>query len=204
MDKFVTRNKPDMRLYLSESAWLDSGLIPGELLSDKIFGGLWEAHPESLGVVQLYGRLVKTPRYQQVYDRPYYFSGMTHPCKPLPEAVKPFKVWADELTYGHFNSVLLNWYRDGFDYISKHSDNEQQLERNSEILSISLGATRKFRIRRKSDNEVIKEVPLHHGTFVVMGGTFQTDFTHEVPKITGKLGTTVGRRINITMRKFKE
>lgn len=41
------------------------------------------------------------------------------------------------------------------------------------------------------------------GTFLVMGGTFQKEFTHEVPKINGVKGENIGKRINITFRQFK-
>lgn len=39
-----------------------------------------------------------------------------------------------------------------------------------------------------------------HGTVLVMGGKFNTEFTHEVPKIGGKKGEETGKRINITFR----
>lgn len=48
------------------------------------------------------------------------------------------------ITGRKFNSVLLNWYKDGKDEIKWHSDKEEQLGINTTIYAINLGATRKF------------------------------------------------------------
>lgn len=63
------------------------------------------------------GKDIQTPRYQQSYDKPYFFSGIMHPAKPLPEEFKPFLQWANSLGYGQFNMTLINYYRDASDYI---------------------------------------------------------------------------------------
>jgi len=36
-----------------------------------------------------------------------------------------------------------------------------------------------------------------------MGGTFQSEFKHEIVKITGKKADEAGPRISITLRQFK-
>ena len=41
-------------------------------------------------------------------------------------------------------------------------------------------------------------------TVLVMGGRFQKEFKHEVPKIAGGRGQRIGRRINITFRQFEK
>ena len=47
-----------------------------------------------------------------------------------------------------FNSVLLNLYRSGEDGVSWHADDEPDLGADPTIGSISLGAARKFQLRR--------------------------------------------------------
>jgi alkylated DNA repair dioxygenase AlkB len=128
---------------------------------------------------------------------------MKHEKLPVPELFLPFFLWASSLGYGKFNQMFVNWYKDGNHYIGKHSDDEKQLRKDSPIVSVSLGATRKFRIRKKGEKG-FRDILLPHGTVIVMGGKFQKEFTHEVPKIIGEKGKKVGPRINITFRQFVE
>jgi alkylated DNA repair dioxygenase AlkB len=56
----------------------------------------------------------------------------------------------------NYNGILVNKYKSGEDYISKHSDDEKNLD-DSGVISISYGATRKFRIRDKKTNVIVKD-----------------------------------------------
>lgn len=56
-----------------------------------------------------------------------------------------------------YNQVLINWYENGLDYVSAHSNKERQLNPDGDIYSISIGATRKFRIRDKSKRKIVKD-----------------------------------------------
>jgi len=47
------------------------------------------------------------------------------------------------------NVCLLNWYQDGKHHINWHSDSEAELMENAYIASMSLGSTRKFRVKHK-------------------------------------------------------
>ena len=80
----------------------------------------------------------------------------------------------------NYNGILINYYADGNDYISAHSDDETCLG-NSGVISISIGATRTFRIRDKKDKSIVKDVKVEHGDIVWMEGDFQKEFTHEIP-----------------------
>lgn len=166
------------------------------------FEELWNLHPEEYGEVILYGKRMKTPRWQQSYDLPYNFSGMLHDALPLPDQFKPFLDWANSLGLGEFNQKLINWYSNGHHYIGAHSDDEKQLVPNSPIVSISLGAERKFRLRLKGAKGIYKDILLPDRTALIMAGQFQKELTHEIVKISGKKGEKVGRRINITFRQF--
>ena len=52
---------------------------------------------------------------------PYFFSGVQHPALPLSDALKTLKSFVDNLGYGPFDQVLVNWYKNGNDYISAHT-----------------------------------------------------------------------------------
>lgn len=186
-----------VRVDLDETSYVVQEVIPDDLQYD--FEQLWDLHPEQYGQVRMMGKIVETPRWQQTYGHDYYYTGMLHHALPLPEPFKPFLDWANTLGYNEFNQVLINWYQDGQHYIGKHSDDESQLVPGSPILSISLGAVRKFRIRSKHDNSIIQDLDTLNRSYMVMCGRMQKDYTHEIVKTSKECG----RRINITMRQFK-
>jgi alkylated DNA repair dioxygenase AlkB len=161
-------------------------------------------HPEEYGQVSYMGKTVNTPRWQQTYLKDYYFSGMIHKALLLPEELQPFLDWANTVSPNViYNQVLINWYANGNHYIGPHSDDEKQLVELSPVLSVSLGQERIFRIRQKSTNDTVVDIPMPSDTYVMMCGKMQKKYLHEVPKVTGKKGNEMGRRINITFRVFK-
>ena len=97
-----------------------------------------------------------------------------------------------------YNATFFNWYKNGSEYISAHRDDEHGLVPGSTIASLSFGDVRTFRIRDYLTKKIVLDVQLKHGTLFVMGGDFQKEFTHEVPKTKKSLH----KRINITYRNF--
>ena len=187
-----------MKHTLENNSWLVQDAIPS-LPYD--FDTLWALHPANLGQIKMYDKIIETPRYSQCYGVPYWYSGMLHtPTSNLPVEFEPFKAWAKDI--GTFNQILINWYESGEHYISKHTDDEKQIVPNSPILSISLGSTRTFRIRKIKNKEIILDLPMPDQSYVIMGGEIQKHYTHEVPKTVSKK-TPVGQRINITFRTLK-
>ena len=86
-----------------------------------------------------------------------------------------------------YNYVLINQYRDGKDSIGWHSDDERRLVRGPPIASISLGATRDFKLRPKKEWQDLlgKEaitIQLRDGDLLFMGGMCQTYYAHTVPR----------------------
>jgi alkylated DNA repair dioxygenase AlkB len=187
---------------LSRQSWIDQFTLSPTIPID--FEVLWNIHPDMYGLIKVAGKEISTPRWQQTYGRSYTFSGMDHPALPIPKEVQHLHDWANESMYGPFNQVLINWYQNGNHYIGKHSDDERPLVPQAPILSISLGAERVFRIRDKETQEIVNDITMTDGMVLVMGGMHQREFLHEVPKISGAKGDRVGRRINITFRRFKD
>ncbi len=189
------------RFNLDRNCWIDVGSFS----LDFDFDILWNLHPTEYSTVRIYGKILKTPRWQASFGKSYYFSGINHKSLPVHHELEPFIAWANSFEEygGLFNQVLMNWYANGHHYIGKHSDDETQLVSNSPIISISLGYESKFRIRNKSNNKIIRDFILKNGDFIVMGGKMQNYYTHEIVKVSGKKGDSVGKRINITFRQFK-
>lgn len=97
-----------------------------------------------------------------------------------------------------FNSVLLNLYRNGKDGVAWHSDREGNTGKNPVIASVTFGETRMFRLRHKFRKDIAQiEIPLYHGSFLLMAGTTNSFWQHQVPK-TAK---DVLPRINLTFRR---
>lgn len=185
---------------LGNNSLIIYGSLPTNIVYD--FEELWNLHPNELGKLIIYGKEINAPRWFQNYIKNYFYTGVIHQGIELPHQFKQFLNWANSLNYGIFNQVLVNWYQNGHHYIGKHSDNEPIIKKNSAIMSISLGAKRIFRIRDKKTNIIVKDIEMNNNSYIIMIGEMQKYFTHEVPKINGKKGEQIGKRINITMRQF--
>ncbi|KAG4123930.1 hypothetical protein ERO13_D10G007800v2 [Gossypium hirsutum] len=116
-----------------------------------------------------------------------------------------------------FNSLLLNRYKGGNNYVGWHSDDEKLYGSTPEIASVSFGCERDFILKKKSgkssqerrsdDKPPLKRsrkssqddqhsFMLKHGSLLVMRGNTQRDWLHSVPK-RAKVETI---RINLTFR----
>jgi alkylated DNA repair dioxygenase AlkB len=77
-----------------------------------------------------------------------------------------------------------------------HSDNEAGL--GSIIATISLGATRRFKIKHNATKET-KEFLVSNGSLIIMAGTMQRFWKHEILKTK----EIVGERISLTFRQLE-
>ena len=102
-----------------------------------------------------------------------------------------------ELAGEEFNSVLANLYRDGADKVDWHADDEQVLGLNPVIASVSLGISRKFRMRRKDRSLETVDIVLDSGDVLIMRGPTQQLWEHEVPRSK----VIKEPRVNLTFRK---
>jgi alkylated DNA repair dioxygenase AlkB len=95
-----------------------------------------------------------------------------------------------------FNSVGLNFYRDGRDSVAPHNDHLNELREGCPIALLSLGATRRMIIRAKEPPRHVMHVDLEPGSLLVMEYETQLHYTHGVPKTTNP----VGERISLAFR----
>ena len=173
----------------------DDAFLPPDL-ADRYFVELrdtsaWEQKKAIFGHLQ--------PRLTASYGDEgvtYFYSGTENKALPWTPTLLEIKRRI-EAVRGRDNYCLLNRYRSGADSVGLHADNEPGI--GDAIGSLSLGATRTFRIRHNRTKET-RTFPVGHGTLIIMAGTMQNFWKHEVPKTTEH----VGERINLTFRKIRE
>ncbi|MEZ6038923.1 MAG: alpha-ketoglutarate-dependent dioxygenase AlkB [Planctomycetaceae bacterium] len=173
----------------------DEMFLPAEL-ADRYFVTvrgecLWEQKPGIFGHMQ--PRLIASFGDEGVT---YRYSGTTNIALPWTRTLLEIKEKIEAI-HGQYNYCLLNRYRSGQDSMGMHADNEPEM--GNVIGSVSLGATRKFRIKHNKSKETMT-FSLAHGSLLIMAGTMQQFWKHEIPK-TRK---NVGERINLTYRQIIE
>jgi hypothetical protein len=173
----------------------DGAFLPSEL-ADRYFIELrdkcvWEQKPGVFGHMQ--------PRLTASYGNEgvtYRYSGTINVALPWTPTLLEIKEKI-EAVQGRYNYCLLNRYRSGQDSMGMHADNEPEM--GNVIGSLSLGATRTFRIKHNKTKETMS-FPVGHGTLIIMAGTMQQFWKHEIPKTKER----VGERINLTFRQIIE
>ncbi len=78
------------------------------------------------------------------------------------------------------NALLANLYRNGHDKMGWHRDNELELDTNPSIASLSFGAEREFQLRHR-DTKQRHTIKLEHGSLLLMKGTTQQYWEHQLP-----------------------
>ncbi|KAL6596578.1 hypothetical protein ACP70R_047221 [Stipagrostis hirtigluma subsp. patula] len=139
-----------------------------------------------------------------------------HAWDEFPVLKDILKAVHEALPGSYFNSLLLNRYKTGSDYVSWHADDEPLYGPTPEIASVTLGCEREFLLRKKPTKSQgasgSREAPakrlkiapqqqhsflLKHGSLLVMRGYTQRDWHHSVPK----RAKASSPRINLTFRR---
>ena len=183
-----------------EHALFERRLPPELAVPAREFETLWNLHPDRFHEMVMHGKPVKTPRWQQAYERDYQYSGSRNNALPLPAELAPFLSWAQEEIDPRLNGLLLNWYDGGQrHYIGKHRDSIVGLVPGAPIVTISLGDERKFRLRPWRGSG-FKDFAATDGTVFILPFDTNRAWTHEVPASQRQ----TGRRISITLRAFAD
>ena len=149
----------------------------------------------------IFGKRRRMPRLSAWHGNEgaaYSYSGLKLHPEPWTETLLAIRRRVESAAGSGFNSVLLNYYRDGRDSMGWHSDDEPELGESPLIGSLSLGATRRFQLRHKTLPGLRTSLDLPGGSYLEMGGAMQRHWRHCVPKVTAKAGA--GARINLTFR----
>ncbi len=149
--------------------------------------------------LRIYGKEVPLPRLTAWYGdegTDYVYSGIAnHPLPWNPLLLELRDRLVTDL-HAPFNAVLLNRYADGLQHMGYHADDEREFGPRPTIASLSFGAERRFLWKRKTKGSEAEKLSLENGSLLVMGGSFQDEFVHAIPKT--KL--VASSRINLTYR----
>ena len=150
--------------------------------------------------IRIFGQEIPQPRLTAWYGDPaahYTYSGLAWEPLPWTPALLALRQRVEAATGARFNSVLLNLYRDGRDSMGWHADDEPELGPAPAIASVSLGATRRFRLRPRAGlPHPPLSLDLPSGSVLLMRGPTQQHWQHALPKT----ARVIGPRLNLTFR----
>jgi len=183
-------NRPDLELMHMD------GFIAKED-ADTYYNSILNNTPWREYQMPMYDKIVTAPRMVAWYGTQEETGENTLAWTP---ELSGLRAQVEKETGLKFNAVLLNLYRNGNDSVAWHSDKEHRIGSNPNIASVTLGQTRPFRLRHKIDKSIPQlEIPLHHGTLLLMHGSTNTFWEHHIPKSSKEMLA----RINLTFRQVK-
>jgi alkylated DNA repair dioxygenase AlkB len=157
--------------------------------SDNYYKTLLSESPWQQRMRKMYDKMIPDPRLTA-----YYGGENGHHWTPM---LLEIKAAVEQTTKISFDRVLLNLYRSGKDSVAWHSDNLPANGKHHHIASVTFGDTRIFKVRHKLRKDIRQlDIPLTHGSLLLMGETMQEHYQHHVPKT----ARSVGPRINLTFR----
>jgi alkylated DNA repair dioxygenase AlkB len=150
----------------------------------ELFDELLREAPWRQRTRTMWDKDVLEPRMVAVYDG------------PLPPSLEQLRATVSARYAVAFDSCLVNLYRDGNDAVAWHGDTVRKVLTNPLVVTVSLGASRRFLVRRRGGGPVLKEYAPGQGDLMVMGGAMQHAYEHTVPR----QKNASGARMSITMR----
>ena len=177
----------------------DNGLVkPFEMYNPGVFSSL---SIDELEASTTYCQKFNSRSVAYYGDTPYSYPGGEHQANSISSNLYLEKVVIPAVTdmypWFRFNSIMVTRYSNGSQNIPFHSDDEESIELQSSIMTISLGITRNLTFRPKAADPRMSEstVPLGHGDVLLMSRLSQDVYEHSVPKDFSK-----NTRISITFR----
>ena len=154
--------------------------------------------------IQMFGKVHPLPRLTAWYGDPdiiYSYSGIKNIPKIWTPLLEKIKMVVEQQTKTPFNSVLINYYRDGNDHMSWHSDDEKELGSRPLIASVSFGEKRRFQFKHKFNKDVkVVTIEPDSGSLLLMKNETQFFWNHRLAKTT----KSIGPRVNLTFRKISK
>lgn len=170
--------------------------LPLPLDNDAVLARLVAETEWRAEAITLWGKQFLQPRLTCWQgERDYTYSGLTMQAQPFSPLVAQIRTVVEEVSGRRFNSVLLNYYRDGRDSMGMHSDDEAELGPEPAIASVSFGATRTFILKHKRTRQTVR-IELTSGSMLLMSGATQANWLHGINKTT----RPVAPRLNLTFR----
>ncbi|MDC1525432.1 alpha-ketoglutarate-dependent dioxygenase AlkB [Gammaproteobacteria bacterium] len=181
----------DLKIRVQEGFF--SSVEANDLLINCIAGLPWESMK-----IKMFGKEVVIPRLQcWVGDEgcEYSYSGKKLNRQPWTPELLMIKEKISQHANLNFNSVLVNFYRDGRDSMGWHADDEPELGKNPTIAALSFGGERDLVFRNILSKETLS-IPQLHGALIIIDGQTQQYWQHAIKK-TKKV---ISPRINLTFR----
>ncbi len=188
------------KVFLDQKNAIHIGSLPETLLPDEAqFEAIWNLHPTYFHEIKFFNKLVKTPRWQQAYNKSYQYTGSINTALPIPEILNCYWQWLIQEIEPGLNALLLNWY-DGKlgHYIGKHRDSTINMIPGKPIVSVSFGESRKLRLR-PYQSDGYKDFIIDNGSVYIIPYNTNQSWTHEIPKSKKHSG----RRVSLTFRVFE-
>ncbi|WP_213195939.1 alpha-ketoglutarate-dependent dioxygenase AlkB family protein [Cloacibacterium caeni] len=149
-------------------------------------------------VVKIFGKEIVTKRKVAFLGDEgisYKYSGKNKIAENWLKFILEIKYTVEQISGEKFNACLLNYYHNGSEAMSWHSDNEKEILKHSAIASVSFGAERKFGFKHNFSKEEIS-LMLENGSLLIMKDETQIYWKHKLytnAKITEP-------RVNLTFR----
>jgi alkylated DNA repair dioxygenase AlkB len=149
------------------------------------------------GEISMYGKKIPVPREESLFgdDLNYAYRGVKIKAEPWTPFLLDIRNRIQTLSGFKFNFAVGNRYMNGKDSIGWHSDDFPQIGKKPAIASLSLGSTRRFKLKHKITGKTF-DYELESGSLLIMLPGCQDAWLHAVPKTTME----VGERINWTFR----
>lgn len=183
----IDRAAPVERVELDDGSWID--IVRGIIID-----------PESLAHVALTSwswRQETHFRYEVTVSRERRIASLADHSTPA--AVRQLAMHLDATYQVRFSGPGIFLYPDGDVTMGYHRDREMRWLDDTLIAILSLGATRPLGFRPRNapygDPAHERHVELASGDLLVMGGRFQQDWLHGVPRVPG-----AGPRMSLTWR----
>ncbi len=168
--------------------------------ADKYLQVLRSTIPWQQDQIKVFGKTYPQPRLTSLHadnSKPYSYSNITMVPHEFTKELIQIKNKIEAITQPiQFTTCLLNLYRNGRDSNGWHADDEVSLGKDPVIASISLGQQRFFHFKHKKDPSLKHKMVLEHGSLLLMKGSTQHYWLHQIPKTT----RPIGERVNLTFR----
>jgi len=195
-----------MDLFSSDARLLPIPIEDGELAmlsqlplpfsNAEALARLIDETPWRADTIVVFGKRYLQPRLTAWYgEASYSYSGLTLAPLPMTPLLSALRAAVEQATGHRFNSVLLNYYRNGEDSMGMHSDDEPELGPQPVIASLSFGASRNFILRHRSSKHTLK-LALDDGSLLLMAGSLQKHWLHGI----NKTKKAINPRVNLTFR----
>ncbi|MCT0198261.1 alpha-ketoglutarate-dependent dioxygenase AlkB [Synechococcus sp. CS-1325] len=176
---------------------------PGWLAeADHHLSALLQEVPWKQEQITLFGRTHPIPRLTCWMGDPgchYTYSGVRNAIEAWTPGLQALREQVEAEAGCPFNSLLLNRYRNGNDRLGWHADDEPELDPDRPIASLSLGASRSFRLRPRHpavNGTAAFSLELGHGDLLIMEPPTQRHWLHQLPR----RRRVIQERLNLTFR----